>query len=318
MNTAVRRPAARGRNAAPKSVSKRIAAHLPVQEKNANRLAGYAFGLFVVAIVAVAAVALDLPAKAGHAIGDGLGRAGFAVDGYQIVGLNKMKRSLVDEIVTDELHRAAEAGSAGGKPAEALVDVGAIRERLLRYGWIKDARVSRRLPDGLVIDIVERQPAALWQDNQQLSLIDANGVVLDRVPVSQMPDLPLLIGPGANAQATSLDRLLSGVPTLKPQLAAASWVGQRRWDLSFQSGETVVLPEGEQAAKDALAKFAKLDKSAGLLGRGLKRFDLRLPGKMTVRLPRAPGEAIAPAETVVNAAGPAASPSAAPAASTKD
>jgi cell division protein FtsQ len=303
MNAAVRRPVARNRRAPSKSVPRRIAARLPGQHGHANRIAGYAFGLFVVVIVAVAAFALDLPAKVGNAIGDGLGRAGFAVDGYQIVGLNKMKRSLVDAVVTDELHRAAEAGSAGAKPAEALVDVGAIRERLLRYGWIKDARVSRRLPDGLVVDIVERQPAALWQDHGQLSLIDRNGVVLDRVPVSQMPDLPLLIGPGANIQATSLDRLLTDVPTLKPQIASASWVGQRRWDLSFQSGETVVLPEGELAAKDALERFAKMDKSAGLLGRGLKRFDLRQPGKMTVRLPRAPGEAIGPADTAINAAG---------------
>ncbi|MEO7379320.1 MAG: cell division protein FtsQ/DivIB [Sphingomicrobium sp.] len=320
MNAAVRRPPARGRNVASKSVSKRIAAHLPVQEKHANRIAGYAFAMFVVAIAAVTIVALDLPAKAGTAIGQALGQAGFAVDGYQIVGLNKMKRSLVDAVVTDELHRAALAGAAGGKPAEALVDVSAIRERLIRYGWVKDARVSRRLPDGLVIDIVERKPAALWQDNQQLSLIDENGVVLDRVPVSQMPDLPLLIGPGANGQTAQLNRLLADAPTLKPQLAAASWVGQRRWDLSFQSGETLVLPEGEQAAKDALEKFAKLDKSAGLLGRGLKRFDLRQPGKMTVRLPRAPGEAIAPAETAANAAGSAgaAPPAAPPTSSTKD
>ena len=29
--------------------------------------------------------------------------------------------------------------------------------------------------------------------------------------------------------------------------------------------------------------------------RGILRFDLRVPGKMIVRLPRAPGEAIAPA-----------------------
>ena len=68
--------------------------------------------------------------------------------------------------------------------------------------------MSRRFPDTLVIDIVERQPAALWQDEDRLTLIDAEGVVLDRVPVSQMPDLPLLIGKGANAQAVALDRLL--------------------------------------------------------------------------------------------------------------
>jgi len=87
-------------------------------------------------------------------------------------------------------------------------------------------------------------------------------------------------------------RLLADLPTLKPQLASATWVGGRRWDLNFQSGETVALPEGERAARAAIAKFAGMDKATGLLGRGIVRFDLRVPGKMIVRLPRAPGEAI--------------------------
>ena len=295
MNAQPRRSPARGRKAKV-AVPKGFVARLPVDQAQANRAATWMFGLFALAIVVVAVIALELPSKAGIALGDALGRAGFAVDRYQIVGLNRMKRAPIDAVVTDELRRAVETGGSDGRPAEALVDVDAIRGRLLEFGWIKDARVSRRLPDGLVIDIVERKPAALWQNDEQLSLIDREGVVLDRVPVSQMPDLPLLIGPGANAQAVSLDRVLDPVPTLKPQLAAATWVGKRRWDLAFQSGETLVLPEGEAAARSALEKFAKLDKSAGLLGRGLKRFDLRLPGKMVVRLPRAPGEAIAPPE----------------------
>ena len=75
---------------------------------------------------------------------------------------------------------------------------------------------------------------------------------------------------------------------------SATWVGERRWDLSFQSGETVALPEGDAAAATALTRFAKMDKSAGLLGRGILRFDLRIPGKMTVRLPQAPGESRVP------------------------
>ena len=45
-----------------------------------------------------------------------------------------------------------------------LVDLGDTRERLLEFGWIHEARVSRRLPDTLVIDIIERQPAAIWQN----------------------------------------------------------------------------------------------------------------------------------------------------------
>jgi cell division protein FtsQ len=145
-----------------------------------------------------------------------------------------------------------------------------------------------------VIDIVERTPAALWQDRQRLALIDSDGVVLDRVKIDNMPDLPLVIGPGANARASQLKAILADSPTMQAQLASATWVGGRRWDLSFQSGEIVALPEGEQAARAALAKFARADQSNGLLGRGLVRFDLRIPGKMIVRLPRAPGEPIQP------------------------
>ncbi len=275
------------RKAAPKKMAKRS----PVDQARANKLAGLTFVAFLLAIGLVVLVALDIPAKAERSGGAAIGQAGFTVTGYQIVGLNRMNRSLVDKVVTDELHRAAQEAEAAKAP-QPLVDVAAIRRRLLQFGWVRDARVSRRLPDMLVIDIVERTPAALWQSRGQLALIDGEGVVLDRVPIDKMPDLPLVIGPGANAHSEELGRLMASVPTLQPQLASATWVGGRRWDLNFQSGETVALPEGEGPAQRALTKFAKLDRSSGLLGRGIVRFDLRIPDKMIVRLPRAPGEPI--------------------------
>jgi cell division protein FtsQ len=273
-------------------VPKKIAKRLPVDQGRANMIASVAFGAFMLAIAVVVAFALDIPAKAERAAASAAGHAGFTVSGYQIVGLNHMGRNDVDQVVTDELRRAAdEAGTA--KAPQALVDVGAIRRSLMHFGWVKDARVVRRLPDTLVIDIVERKPAALWQSQGQLALIDPNGVVLDRVQVDKMPDLPLLIGAGANSKEEELASLMAGVPTLKPQLASATWVGGRRWDLSFQSGETVSLPEGDESARIALDKFAKLDKQSGLLGRGIVRFDLRVPGKMIVRLPHAIEPAVA-------------------------
>ena len=281
------------RKSAKVAVPKRIAKKLPVDQARANKLAGLFLGAFLLAIGVVVLVALDIPAKAERAAGTAIGEAGFTVSGYQIVGINHMDRSLIDRVVTAELRRVSEEAGTANAP-QALVDVAGIRRQLLAFGWVKDARVSRRLPDTLVIDIVERTPSALWQNQGQLALIDNEGVVLDRVPVDKMPDLPLLIGPGANTQAEQLTRLMDSVPTLKPQLESATWVGERRWDLAFQSGETVALPEGEGEATRALTKFAKLDKSTGLLGRGVVRFDLRVPGKMVVRLPRAPGEPIAP------------------------
>ena len=281
---------------ATKSKRKSASKAKALSSARANKLAAFGFTGFLVLMAGAAAIALDLPAKAAFSAGEAVGSAGFRVDGYQIVGLKQMDRKLVDAVVIDELRRAA-AIAGETKPAQPLVDVTRIRERLLRFGWVQDARVSRRLPDTLVIDIVERTPSALWQDRQRLALIDSDGVVLDRVKIDNMPDLPLVIGPGANARASQLKAILADAPTMQAQLASATWVGGRRWDLSFQSGETVALPEGEQAARAALAKFAKADQSNGLLGRGLMRFDLRIPGKMIVRLPRAPGEPILPEPT---------------------
>jgi cell division protein FtsQ len=277
----VRRGAApKTRKAAPRvTVPKRIAKRIPVSEARINRWAAIAFGLFLALIAAVVLVALDVPSRAMTSLGEAIGRAGFTVKRVDVVGLKHMDSAPV--------YRIALAQRSMAMP---LVNVQEIRRELLGYGWVKDARVSRRLPDTLVVDIVERQPAALWQDNERLALIDSQGVVIDRVPVTQMPDLPLLIGPGANLQERQLNELLQAAPTLKPQLVSATWVGGRRWDLNLQTGETIALPEGQDAAKAALTKFADLDKSTGVLGRGLLRFDLRLPGKMIVRLPHATGD----------------------------
>jgi len=270
------------------AVPRKLARKLPVSHARANRMLGLAFGGFMLALGLFVAIALDIPAKAERSAGAAIGRAGFTVSGYQIVGLRHMDRGPIDDVVTDELHRAA-ADAGAAKAPQPLVDVARIRERLLRFGWVRDARISRRLPDTLVVDIVERTPAALWQDSGRLALIDADGVVLDRVPIDKMPDLPLLIGAGANTRARSLGGLMTDVPTLKPQLASATWVGGRRWDLAFQSGETVALPEGDAAARTALLHFARGDKESGLLGHGVIRYDLRnwaRDHKMTVQLPK--------------------------------
>ena len=286
MSARVRRGGASAkRKSAPRvQVPKRIAKKLPVSQASANRWAAAAFGLFLALIAGVVLIALDVPAKAANAAGEAIGDAGFRVSRVDVAGIRNMDSAPVYQIALDQKTMAM-----------PLVDVHAIRQQLLRFGWVKDARVSRRLPDTLVVDIVERRPAALWQDRSRLALIDSEGVVLDRVAVDQMPDLPLLIGPGANRREGELDRLLGLVPTLEPQLVSATWVGNRRWDLKFQSGETVALPEGEHAAGAAIAKFAELDKSTGLLGRGMVRFDLRLPDKMIVRLPKGVEASGAPA-----------------------
>lgn len=237
--------------------------------------------LAVLAIGLAVAFAMRVPQTLGTAIGESIGDAGFTVKRVEIKGLERMERLPVYSVALDQESMAL-----------PLVDLEGTRARLLKFGWIEEARVSRRWPDTLVVDVVERQPAAIWQHNQHLSLVDRAGVVLEEVKLDAMPDLPLVIGPAANLQADALTRLIGAAPQLKPMLEGATWVGGRRWDLRFQSGETLALPEGQERAAKALVHFARMDQMAQLLGRGLVRFDMRVPGKMIVRVTDQPGSTV--------------------------
>src|SRR3569623_2787281 len=134
-----------------------------------------------------------------------------------------------------------------------------------------------------------------------------DGVVLEPVRLDAMPDLPLLIGPDANAQAGPRARLGVAAPQLKPAMAGATWSGGRRWDLRFQTGEVLALPEGEDAARRALARFAQIDQLNQLLGRGIVRFDMRIPGKLIARISSEPGSSV---PSIAPATPPAAAPAA--------
>jgi cell division protein FtsQ len=254
---------------------------LPLPAETIRRVSWYILLAMLLALAVAIASAMQVPQLVGTAAGQAVGEAGFAVKKVEIKGLNRMQQLPVYSVALDQ-----------DSMAMPLIDLEETRARLLRFGWVQDARVSRRLPDTLVVDIVERTPAAVWQHNQQLSLIDREGVVLEAVPVDAMPDLPLVIGPAANLQTFAFDDLMIAAPHLKPQIASASWVGGRRWDLRFQSGEVLALPEGRETAQRALTKFARMDKMTQLLGRGLVRFDMRVPGKFIVRVSSEPGSIV--------------------------
>ena len=72
-------------------------------------------------------------------------------------------------------------------------------------------------------------------------------------------------------------------------MTEARWIGQRRWDVHFQSGEILTLPEGEEEARRAIIRFAQLDQRDSLLGHGFARIDMRDPTRAYVRISREPG-----------------------------
>ncbi len=155
------------------------------------------------------------------------------------------------------------------------------RARIEQLAWVEHATVERRLPDTLVIQLVERRPFAIWQHQGKFVLIDRAGQIVANQDVAQFRALPLVVGLGAPAAAATLLDALSEHPGLGARVTAAVRVADRRWNLRMKSGTDVLLPEGAEAA--ALAKLEKLQSDLVLLDRPLAVIDMRLRDKLVVR-----------------------------------
>jgi cell division protein FtsQ len=281
-----------GRRTVPrKGLVQRMMEALPLDEEQAHLALTWLLGLIFAALLGLAATFFGLPAMLWDRASELAGRAGLQVAKVEVHGTQRM-----DEMPVYTLALAERDHSM------LSLDLPGLRQKIMALGWVKDARVSRRLPDTLVVDIVERVPVAVWQQGGKLNLIDAEGVPLGAVDPGAMPDMPFVIGPDANHQTAPLARLLEAAPALKPLLRGATWVGGRRWDLLFRTGETLALPEGEAAAAAALVNFARMEGVERLLGRGVIRFDMRDPARFVLRLPpgqsggQAAPQPVAPAE----------------------
>lgn len=244
-------------------------------------------GLAALGLAAAATVAwmMGIPQGWWFDVAQAAGRAGFEVRHVEVAGVKYGPKLPVYAAALD-----------GPTNSMLMVDLEAARTRLKALPWVADATVTRRLPDTLRVEVTERQPVALWQYRQRLAVIDRSGAVLTSDGLERFKGLPMVVGQGANTRARDLLVLLADRPGLAPKVDAATFVGNRRWDLRFKTGETLALPEGDPAAAKALASFEKLDRTNGLLARGFARFDMRLPGKMTVRVAGDPGAPVKPVQ----------------------
>jgi cell division protein FtsQ len=198
-------------------------------------------------------------------------RAGFAIGDVELAGREHVPADAV--LQASGLHRG---------DAILFVDLAALRTRIEQIGWVASATVERRLPDTIHIAIVERRPFARWQIEGKTVLIDRQGVVLERDDPEQYRDLLRVVGPGASKAAASLFQLLATEPQLGQRVVNAVRVRDRRWDLEFDNGVTVRMPEDGVA--DAWVKLAQLEREQKILGRDIAGVDLRLADRVVVRL----------------------------------
>jgi cell division protein FtsQ len=175
----------------------------------------------------------------------------------------------------------AALGVTRGTPILSL-DLDAAKARLENVPWIRSASVERLLPDTLRVRVVERTPLALWQHGGKFDLVDQDGNVITNADVAAYPSLPQVVGDGAPAAAPDLLTLLTTEPTLQHHITAAVRVGGRRWNIEFDNGIEVALPETNADA--AWRRLAALDRNDHVLERNVQVIDMRLPDRLVLRV----------------------------------
>lgn len=249
-------------------------ASLPVDEHQLHR------AFLVIIIGAALAMALYLASLAGvPSLANGevakiAGQAGFEVKRVEVNGVKRMNELQVYEKALSQRDLAM-----------PLVDLDAVRNDLLQLSWVGDARVSRQWPDTLVVDIVERTPRAVLRKADRFVLIDDTGKELSTISREEAKGKLIVSGPGAGSNIEPLDHLLDAAPALKPRIAEAEWIGNRRWNLTFETGQVLALPEGDPESVAALLTFARLDGTNRLIGGKVVAFDMRAPDRIYMRVP---------------------------------
>lgn len=202
---------------------------------------------------------------------DGLVNAGLTIEKIIIEGELQLSEEEIELI-------------SGVTIGEALLttNIKAIKEQVEQLPWVKTATVTRRLPDGILIKVLEHIPAALWQVDNKLWVLSDEGVQITDQRLEYFGDLPMISGVGADQHLGSLLIVVLANNELFSRVETASWIGGRRWDLILKNGIKIMLPEQEiVTAWESLVEFEKNEK---LLAKNILAVDFRIKDKTVVRL----------------------------------
>lgn len=137
----------------------------------------------------VAALLILIAIVAGMAMQYGAHSWRFTIDSSDDIGLSgnhNVSRAQVMEVMGGDIGRNT-----------FFIPLAQRQKQLERIPWVKSAAVMRFLPNRLEVQIQERAPVAFARIGSHISLIDADGVVMD-LPVGghQQYSFPVIVGMG--------------------------------------------------------------------------------------------------------------------------
>ncbi len=196
---------------------------------------------------------------------------GFAIEDVKVVGNNETS----DIDILGQLELDGETSLVGLSAEQA-------RQAIAKLPWVESTEVRKVYPGTLLVSLEERKAFAVWQNGQELSLIDSAGDTIVPFRAGRYNALPLVVGEGAEKRVKGFVDEVAAYPGLAGKVRAYIRVADRRWDILLENGVRIMLPEDEPMK--ALAEVERLDSENQLLSRDIASVDLRLDDRVTVQL----------------------------------
>ena len=121
------------------------------------------------------------------------------------------------------------------------VKINETQKKIETLPWVKRALVRRLWPDQVVIQIVEREPFALWQYEGKVEVIDVLGEVIEGASLNENPNLNLFVGKDAAINAVKINKTMLDFPSIAARVDSFIYVSENRWDIVMNGGNTRVL-----------------------------------------------------------------------------
>ncbi|MEQ1784599.1 MAG: FtsQ-type POTRA domain-containing protein [Hyphomonadaceae bacterium] len=118
----------------------------------------------------------------------------------------------------------------------------AIRDRVEKLD-IGDVSVQRLWPDRVRIDVEQRKPIALSQEDGEggaWRVVDQSGRAFAQADLAKYGSLPRVVGKDASKAAGALVAAMEPYPNLSERMEVAYRISGRRWDVKFKGRTDVV------------------------------------------------------------------------------
>lgn len=163
------------------------------------------------------------------------------------------------------------------------LDMDDLRARVETLDAVAQAAVQVKTGGVLTVAVTERVPVAVWRSaDTGLQLIDPDGHrVVGLSTRVERPELPLLVGAGAERAVGEALALFAAGEPIRDRLRGLLRVGERRWDVVLTRGQRIMLPEDN--ALQVFEQVIALDAAQDLLQRDISRIDFRNPHRPVLR-----------------------------------